>query len=93
MSCGLSDDEIDVLYFLYHKRSVRSDRTTNSKLLKKIFDRRHIAVADVLKKLSNEGYITKIPKGDPKYYISNLSKTIRTLNLHGKETNLGKIVQ
>ena len=70
MSCGLSEDDIDVLYTLYHRRSVRSNHSMNSKLLKKIYDRRHIAVANILKKLSNEGYITKLPKGDSKYYIS-----------------------
>ena len=91
MTCSLSEDEIDFLYVLYSRHCIRSNRSMNIGLLKRIFVKRDFEVDDVVRKLSNEGYITKVPKSNDKYYISNFKKAVRALSEHGKDTTLGKI--
>jgi len=90
MTCNLSQDDIDFLYVLYSRHCIRSNRSLPIELLKRIFVKRDFDVKDVVKKLSNDGYITQIPKSDGKIYISNFKKAVKALSEHGKDTTLGK---
>ncbi len=67
-----------------------SNRSMNSKLLKRIFSRRGEDFDSSIKNLLNSGLIATIPKGDKKYYISNLGEAIFILNAHGYETTTGR---
>lgn len=89
--CGLSEDELYILNILYSKRCLSPDHEMNSKLLEKKFNKRGIGDFDKsIKKLLNLGYITIVPKKDPKYYISGRKEAIFALNSHGYNTTRGK---
>jgi hypothetical protein len=90
MTCDLSIDEIEFLYVLYSRHCIKSNRSMNLKLLKKIFEQRNFDIKKIVKTLSNGGYITEVPKSDSKYYISNFKKAVHALSEHGKDTTLGK---
>jgi hypothetical protein len=91
MTCGLSKDEIDFLYVLYSHHNISSSHSQNLELLKRMFAKRvGFDAKEVVKNLSNGGYITKVSKKDDKYYISDIKKAIHALSEHGKETTLGR---
>jgi len=90
MACNLSVDEIDVLYVYYSRHCIKSKRSFNSELLKRMFIQRNIDVKKIIKCLANKGYITEVAKDDGKHYISNFKMAVFALNHHGKDTTLGK---
>jgi len=83
MSCGLSHDALLILYKLYREHCFGRDEGYNCKKLEKIFSKKiDLKFDKVIKELLNEEYITKIPKKDIKYYISDKSKATHALNSH-----------
>jgi hypothetical protein len=92
MSCGLSDDALQVLYILYHSKCFRDDRGYHSKKLEKIISKKiHSNFEDVIKELKREGHITQIKKKEIKFYISDMPRAIGALNLHGFPVTPGKV--
>lgn len=67
-----------------------SNRSMNSKLLKRICQKRVSDFDKSIKNLLNSGLVAIIPKGDKKYYISDLGEAIFVLNANGYETTTGR---
>ncbi len=94
MSCGLSEETLFILKRLYTSRCLSSNEGYHSKKLNKIYlkkfpDRGHLSFKKAIKKLLNEGYITKISKKEDKYYISHIPKASFALSGHGYITTKG----
>jgi hypothetical protein len=68
MSCGLSDDELFILNFLYTHRNLASNRGQHCQKLEDIFNRKYGKLSPrpkfekAIKTLLNKGYITQIRK-------------------------------
>lgn len=85
MSCGLSDDKLFILDFLYKKRNLASNRGQHCKKLEDIFNRKfsqRSKFKKAIKTLLNKGYIAQIPKKEIKYYISDIKMTSFALRSH-----------
>ncbi|MGP8321127.1 MAG: hypothetical protein ACT6FE_02205 [Methanosarcinaceae archaeon] len=86
MSCGLSDDELFILNFLYKNRNLTSSRGQHCKKVENNFNRKYsprLKFEKAIKTLLNEGYITQIRKKEIKYYISEIKITTFALRFHG----------
>ena len=86
MSCGLSDNELFILNFLYKHRNINSNRGQHCKKLEGIFNINFSPrpkFEKAIKTLLNKGYITKIRKKEIKYYISDRKNAIIALGSHG----------
>ncbi len=94
MSCGLEPPHLYILYILYSNYNFTEKTTYHGDKLKflfnKKFDEREFKFKKIVKKLLNEGYITKLPKktGD-KYYLSDRKLAIYALNQHGINVTCG----
>jgi hypothetical protein len=75
MVCGLTDDELFVLYILYSHRNFRADAGYNSKKLQRNYSKKYDRDFGAgTKRLKNRRYITSIKKKDEKFYISDFKK-------------------
>jgi hypothetical protein len=92
MTCGLTEEELFVLYLLYSNRNLRSNRGYHSDKLNKLYQRKFGKDAeDTLKFLVNEGYLSRIGKSPPKYYINDIPRAFFALGQHGYSVTQGRI--
>lgn len=92
MTCGLSDEELFILDLLYSNRNLRSNRGYHSDKLNKLFQKRFGEDTEyALRRLINAGYISKIGKSPPKYFIDNIPKAFFALGQHGYSVTPGRI--
>ena len=93
MSCGLSEEELFILYRLYTSRCFKASSGFHSEKLKKAFkykfkkDGKRFSKS--VKKLLNEGYMAAIKKKSMKYYIAE-AEAKRSLVMHGYHITHGK---
>ena len=92
MTCDLGDEELFIINLLYSKRNFRSDAVYHSDKLNKLFRKKFNRDAkDVIKRLTNVGYISSIGKSPPKYYICDKPKAFSALDQHGYPVTQGRI--
>jgi len=94
MSCGLTDDELFILNFLYKNRNFASNRGQHCKKLEELFERKfppQLKFEKSIKSLLNKGYITQIRKKEIKYYISNIKITSFALRSHDYSVVNGRV--
>lgn len=85
MSCGLSDDKLFILYFLYTHKNLASNKGQHCKKLEGEFNRKYSPKPKfdkAIKALLNKGYIAQIRKKEIKYYISDIKLTFFALGSH-----------
>jgi hypothetical protein len=95
--CGLGFEALETINFLYKSRCLRSNRGQHEDELKKWF--RHKSdkktfnrkFKDVLQQLLTEGYLTKIGKSPPKYFISKIPQALFALNKHDYKVTTGRL--
>lgn len=92
MSCGLSKDALSVLYILYSKRCIRSDRGYHCDKLKHVIIKKTTTdFKSIMKELINQGYAAKLSKKEDKYYIPDIKKAILALSSHEFDVTKGKV--
>jgi hypothetical protein len=93
MPCGLSDDELFILYVLYKGRNFKSSSGYHCKKLEKIYIKKKFPLKfdKTINNLLNKGCIAQIRKNDIKYYISDLKAINFALGSHGYSVTQGKI--
>ena len=92
MTCGLSKDQLAILYYLYSERagSVKSSRshyTIKRDLAEKIPN-----YVEVLKSLEKAGYVGS-KKKDGKNYWVNLGKVMSVLKAHDYPLSMGGVIR
>ncbi len=91
MSCGLSDGALFILDLLYTQRCLARNRGYNSEKLSKIYTRKFSSdFEDTIRELLGL-YITQIPKGDIKYYISDIPLMSSALRAHDYPVTKGRV--
>jgi hypothetical protein len=90
MACGLSDDELFILYVLYTNRCLAKNRSFHSKKLEHLYKKKlssnfQRAIKNLLKR-----YITPIKKQELKYYISDIKMMSFALDEHGYSVTKGR---
>lgn len=91
MTCGLSEDELFILYVLYSHKCLASNRGKHSEQLKSIYRKKFSSdFKRAIKSLLNKGYITPIKKKELKYYISNIPLMSFALSSHGYSVTKGR---
>ena len=81
MTCGLSDDELTMLNYLYTKRNLSSKRSRSVLAIERDLGDR-LDSEKVLKSLLNKGFIGRYKKHEWNYY-ADPGRTMRVLAAHG----------
>lgn len=87
MSCGLAEETLFILKRLHTSRNFSSDKGFHSEKLKNLYNKKYpgrgyLSFDNSIKKLLNDGYITRIRKSEIKYFISDPTKAISALIEH-----------
>jgi hypothetical protein len=92
MTCNLSVGALYILNILKTDHCISSKRSYNSEKLSGIISKRFPSsdFEETIKEILGL-YITQIPKGDLKYYISNIPKTSFALERHGYTFTKGRV--
>lgn len=93
--CGLSNEALFILYYLYSNLNLSQSAGQNSKKMardfRKEFGCRNDKIFDkTIQMLKNRGYITAIGKNPVKYYISDKPMTFTALGKHGHPVSPGR---
>lgn len=92
MTCNLSEGALFILNILYTGKCLSRKRGYNSEKLSSIFPKKFPSsdFEETIREILGL-YITQIPKGDIKYYISDIPKTIVALDKHGYTVTKGRV--
>lgn len=83
MACGLSRDQLDFIFYLYHHRCFKSERAKRYEAIKRdLSDKLESDLDDVIKSLLSEGYLAKTKKKGVNYYI-DIGRSKSVLIKHG----------
>ncbi len=92
MTCNLGNEDLFILNLLYSNRNLKSNAGYHSEKLNRLFKRRFNRDAkDAIKRLTNDGYISRIGKSPPKYFISDIPRTFSALDQHGYSVTQGRL--
>jgi hypothetical protein len=84
MPCDFTAMEVHILYILYRNTCFKSDSGYHSEKLKKILRKKYNQDFDeAILNLKNNGIVGTIKKGEPKFYILEISKAYSVLKTHG----------
>jgi predicted transcriptional regulator len=81
MTCGLSEDELAMLNYLYTKRNLSSKKSRSVLAIERVL-RDRLDVEEVLQSLLNKGYIRRYKKHEWNYFAVP-GPTMRALGRHG----------
>jgi hypothetical protein len=77
--CGLLEDELDVLLYLYVRRCLGEKHSKASKAIERDFRDKQIDPLDVLRRLRNKHYVGMHKKD---HYYADAGRTMRALRGH-----------
>jgi len=90
MTCGLSDEELFILYRLYTSRCFKASSGYHSKKLSNLIRKKFNKDSKKnIQKLKNEGYIGTVGKSPGKYYIADKTRSFCALGQHGFNVTRG----
>jgi hypothetical protein len=92
MTCGLSEGALFILNILYTHKCLARNRSYNSEKLSSIFPKKFPSsdFEETIREILGL-YITQIPKGDIKYYISDIRLTSVALRSHNYPVIKGRV--
>jgi hypothetical protein len=92
MTCNLSEGALYILNILKTHHCLARNKSYNSEKLSSIFPKRFPSsdFEETIREILGL-YITQIPKGDLKYYISDIPKTSVALEKHGYTFTKGRV--